>query len=434
MDEITGLPGRRVFMERLAKVARRPAVGSHCGSALLFIDLDRFKRVNKSFGHVTGNKLLACAAQRILSTVRAADVVTRRSGDEFLVLLDDVGAPRRAAGMSRRILHELSLPFSVDGVTFHISASIGVVAGVEGFANEIETLRSAEIAMYRAKDRGGNNFKIYSPALHRHELESFALEADLRLALERDALELVYQPIVELGDGRPVGYEALLRWTHPELGPVSPVRFVPVAEATGLIVPVGDWVLGAACRQIVGWQESVLDDGRYVSVNISARQLTHAHFLEGFVRTVERYGVDPQRLRVEITESVLMEDAVKARARLLKLKDMGVRILMDDFGTGYSSLSYLLSFPFDVIKIDRSFIRDLGTGSGGSRLVESIMHLAESIGLSTVAEGVETPAQRRRLMELGCGYGQGYLFSRPLAPAMVEAAAAEAGPARSAAG
>ena len=438
-DALTGLANRHLFRDRLDHAVTR-AQRSPSTFAVLFLDLDGFKIVNDTLGHQTGDELLKAVAARLRLAVRDMDTAARLGGDEFAVLLEDLGDRSDAARVAQRILSQLHAPIEVGGSSVQIGASIGIVIADgdplrETAFDPVSTdvlLRNADIAMYTAKSSGKGRYEIFEPAMHAAVIDRLELEGDLRQALQQRQFELHYQPIVTLGDSRMIGVEALLRWHHPERGMISPGTFIPVAEETGLIVPIGSWVLKEAVRQIADWTRRYPESAPLaLSVNVSARQLTHGD-LSGDVRAaLAASGLDPAQLVLEITESGLMQDIETTSTVLQAVKALGVRIAIDDFGTGYSSLSYLQHFPLDILKIDRTFVDGLVRGTQSPALVGAIIDLGRSLHLATVAEGIETDEQLSRFRELHCRYGQGFLFARPAPAAEIEAqVAARAGGSR----
>jgi diguanylate cyclase (GGDEF)-like protein/PAS domain S-box-containing protein len=405
-DALTGLPNRTLFEDRMRQVLKRRWQG-HERAALLFIDLDRFKTVNDTLGHHTGDELLKLVARRIEECVREGDTVCRPGGDEFLVLLGEVKEPTSVAHVGNKILQSVAEPYSVEGWELTVTPSIGV-AIIPDDGNDIDTLtRNADTAMYHAKDHGRNNFQFFSPEMNANAEDRLAMENDLRRALERNELELYYQPIVDVKQGRVVSAEALLRWHRPDNGLVVAGEFIEVVEQSGLILPIGEWVIGEACRQAKAW-------GMNVAVNLSGLQLRQHTFADTVARLLEESGLEPSRLELEITESVLIEDVHTNIGTIEQLYGLGVRFSIDDFGTGYSSLSYLKRFPIEHVKIDRSFIRDLVTDAGDAAIINAIIKMSASLQMSPVAEGVETDEQRDYLRDNGCTLMQGYLFGRPM--------------------
>jgi diguanylate cyclase (GGDEF)-like protein/PAS domain S-box-containing protein len=416
-DPLTGLANRALFRDR---VVHALAAGGRDGTrpAVIFLDLDDFKAVD-SLGHAAGDCLLAEVAARLLNATRGCDTVARLGGDEFAVLVATIGDATEADVVAERIVRTLARPITIGGREVVARASLGVAVATPADTAD-ELLRNADLAMYHAKGRGKGTCAHFAAEMYEAIHERVALEGDLRQAIARDEFGLAYQPIVDLATGRVVGVEALARWVHPERGAVSPARFVPVAEESGLVLPLGRSVLAAACRQAAAWHQDGADD-LYVAVNISGRQLEDPRFVDDVAAAVAGAGLDPHALLLEITEGVLMQDTAANLARLAELKALGVRLAIDDFGTGYSSLAYLQRFPVDVLKIDKSFVDGVHDGGSHEALARTIIALGRTLSLSTVAEGVERAEQRAALLALGCTLGQGYLFSRPLPAAEVGA-------------
>ena len=371
------------------------------------MDLDNFKVINDSLGHEAGDKLLVAVAERLRTCVRPQDTVARLGGDEFVALLEDLADAGTVARVADRIMDELREPFDIEGQKLHTSASIGIALGS---ASGGDLLRAADTAMYRAKENGKGRYEVFREAMHDRALEQLRLENDLRAVLEREELAVHYQPKVSLRTGKVVGLEALLRWRHPEYALLSPGDFMPLAEQTGLIVPIGRWVLLETCRQVRAWQE--IHPPLMACVNLSVRQLRQTDFV---AEILDETGLDPGSLVLEITEDAVMEDAQSAIGTLKRLKSSGIKLSIDDFGTGYSSLSYLRRLPVDYLKIDRSFVERLGEDRRNAEIVSGTITLAHSLGLEAVAEGVENAVQLERLREMGCDLAQGNHFSRPLA-------------------
>ena len=392
---------------------------------MFFLDLDAFKVVNDSLGHETGDGLLVEVADRLVACMRPGDTAARFGGDEFAVLLEDVAGADDAVGVADRIATVLSEPFELGGSEVYVSASVGVALGggpSEDVAGLEDLIRRADLAMYGAKKKGKAGHEVFDPSMNAAAHARLTLENDLRRAVERDEFKLFYQPKVRVAAVLPgagiVGVEALVRWEHPERGLVSPAEFIPVAEETGLIVPIGRWILEEACRRAIEWQGIAgTDDPFVMGVNLSARQFADKGLVEDVARILGETGLAPEALDLEITESVVMDDAPTTANILRELKALGVRLSIDDFGTGYSSLSYLKRFPVDYLKVDRSFVGNIGQAGGSSEdavIVDNIVSLARGLGLRVVAEGVETAEQLARLREMGCDLAQGYYFSRPL--------------------
>ncbi len=415
-DELTGLANRVLFRDRLHHALLRRSRSEH-GVAVLLLDLDGFKRVNDSLGHAIGDELLQAVGRRIAVTVRAGETVARLGGDEFAIVIESYAQDDQPEMLADRLLHVLRDPIDIAGREVVVGVSIGIAsATVEDDAESV--LRNADTAMYAAKAQGKACYRVFDPAMHLDAMEWLELEGDLRLALERDEFFLEFHPLMHLKSGQCKGFEALIRWMHPTRGVVSPVGFVPIAEETGLIVPIGRWVLLNACRRATQWH--VLDGpAPTVSVNLAAKQLNEESLLDDVRWALESSGLDPRRLVLEITESDVMREPEVARIKLESLKQLGIRLAIDDFGTGYSSLSYLQYFPVDELKIDRSFVKRIETGDRDAALVRTIVSLARSLNVEVVAEGVEELAQERYLRDIDCDIGQGYLYSRPLPAAEV---------------
>ena len=413
-DPLTGLPNRILFLDRLdlALVRTERREGK---VAVLFMDLDNFKVINDSLGHEVGDRVLLAVAERLENVMEAEETVARFGGDEFTVLLEDVASVSDAERVAERIAEALRAPFYLGGRERFVTTSIGIVLGTSGREPPEELLRYADAAMYRAKASGRARHAVFDPSMNEKALERLELESDLRRALEREEFRVYYQPKVSFGSGEIIAMEALVRWEHPERGLVSPARFIPAAEEIDLIVPMGRWVLEEACRQARRWHDRFTDRlPLKVCVNLSGKQLRHRALVEEVEAALQETGLDPTALDLEITESVVMEDAPSTLATLQELKELGVNLAIDDFGTGYSSFSYLRRFPVDYLKIDRSFVDGLGKDPDDTALVSGIVSLAHSLGLKVVAEGVETAEQLARLRETGCEFAQGYYFSAPL--------------------
>jgi diguanylate cyclase (GGDEF)-like protein/PAS domain S-box-containing protein len=409
-DSLTGLANRALFADRV----KHALAGCQRGDrriAVLFLDLDGFKSANDSLGHSAGDQLLMETAYRLRGCVRPGDTVARLGGDEFAVLFEAIESERAVSQVATRFIEVLSAPFEVRGQEVCISASVGYAINSPGDEAD-DLMRNADLAMYRAKATGKGRCVPFEPSMHVAVMERMALENDLRHAVERDELVLHYQPIIDLDTGAAVGVEALLRWQHPRLGLVPPGEFIAVAEESGLIVPIGRWVLEEACRQVRRWENAGAQRVR-MSVNLSARQLSAPRTAEHVARTLRQTGVEPGQLVLEITESVLVDDADRTIAKLHLLRELGVKLAIDDFGTGYSSLSYLRRLPVNVLKIDRSFVSGVGSEGDLAALSNAVVDLGRSLGMETVAEGIEELDQLVRLRAMGCSLGQGYYFSRP---------------------
>ncbi|MGB5080931.1 MAG: EAL domain-containing protein [Burkholderiales bacterium] len=411
-DELTGLANRNMFSQRLGHAIAQ-ARRDDKPLAILFLDLDRFKNINDTLGHAAGDSVLREVAKRLGECLRESDTVGRLGGDEFVVLLEAIPQPMHSAVVAQKLLAAVARPFTFEGQEFHLTASIGISAYPADSSDMEILLRNADIAMYRAKEQGKNNYQFYSARMNVHTLERMALESGLRHALDRDEFVLHYQPKVDVGSRRITSAEALLRWRHPTRGLVPPMQFIPLAEETGLIVAIGEWVLRTACAQNKSWRAQGLPPLR-IAVNLSARQFSHENLLEDVERVLNETGLDPAALELEITESMVMHDPERAAMLLGKLKTMGVGISIDDFGTGYSSLSYLKRFPIDSLKIDRSFVKDLPLDVEDAAITQAIIVMAHSLGLKVIAEGVETADQAGYLRTHGCDEAQGYYFGRPV--------------------
>ena len=411
-DDLTGLPNRVLFSQLLDQ-ALSESKFSNKQVAVLFIDLDRFKLINDTLSHDSGDKVLQLVAKRLTEAVPRRDTIARFGGDEFVVLMRDCGIPTEAADTAQKLLNAIAQPVTLEEQEFHLTASIGIAAFPNDGQSVQTILKNADVAMYRAKEHGKNNYQFYSSQMNLHSFERLVLERFLRRALEQEEFQLYYQPKIDLVTGRVTGMEALLRWMHPGMGMISPTRFIPLAEETGLIVPIGAWVLRTACAQIRTWQKQGLPALR-VAVNISARQFAHDDLHATIVRVLDETGLAPELLELEITESLTMDNPEHATMLLKKLKALGIRLAIDDFGTGYSSLGYLKRFPIDNVKIDRSFIMDIPDDEDDVAITQAVIAMSHSLRLKVIAEGVETVEHLEFLRKHGCDEAQGYLFGAPM--------------------
>lgn len=414
-DALTGLPNRALFIDHLKLTIAQSKRNKSRQFAVLFLDLDRFKVVNDSLGHIIGDQLLVGIARRLELCLREGDTVARVGGDEFTILLDDLVEENEAEFIAERIQQEVGTPFFLGGREVFTTVSIGIAPSARGYDQPDEMLRDADTAMYRAKSLGKARHEVFDEAMHALAVNLLQMETDLRRAQERNEFIIEYQPIVSLTDFRVSGFEALVRWQHPERGLISPIDFIPVAEEGGQILQIGQWVLRQACIDMRGWQERFpADPPLFVTVNLSAKQFAQPDLIEQVKESLDTSNLDPNCLKLEITESVVMDDIEKGTAMLFQLRALGVRLSIDDFGTGYSSLSYLHRFPIDTLKIDRSFVTRIVNDKENIEIVRTILMLAENLGMDVVAEGVETQEQMALLRQLSCQSGQGYFFSKPM--------------------
>ena len=414
-DLLTDLPNRRLFVERLTEAIRRTKRNASRKFAVLFLDLDRFKIINDSLGHEAGDELLVQAGKRLSICVRESDMIARLGGDEFAVLLEDLENDEAAIRTAERIQEELTRPYYLDDHEVFTSASIGIALGSHGYRNAEELLRDSDTAMYRAKAQGTAGYVVFDTKLHEQAIHRLQLENDLRRAVERQEFELYYQPIISVQTLRVVGFEALVRWNHPKKGLVPPNDFIPIAEETGLIVPMGWWILNEACTQMRRWHDELpLDTPLTISVNMSGRQFIQGDFIEKLEDSLIDTGLDGSYLKLEITETVIIENPDAVSDLLERVKDLKIELAIDDFGTGYSSFSYLHRFPFDIVKVDRSFVGTIDQDPETLEIVSAIISLSQSLGLKVTAEGVETKEQLLLLESMRCELAQGYLFAKPL--------------------
>ncbi len=428
-DSLTGLPNRALLMERIEFTIAHARRNPGYMYALLFIDLDRFKIINDSLGHLIGDRLLVAVSNLLQGCVRENDIVARLGGDEFVILLDGIKQLQDATLIGDRIQKKLRSPFELQGQSIFTSASIGIVFNSIEYSNATDLMRNADIAMYRAKDNGKARYTIFDQTMYDETLRLVELENNLRLALERNEFVMHYQPIMSLDHNSLVGFEALIRWQHPERGFISPVEFIPIAEDTGLILSIGEWLLKEACQQLQTWRQQFSSisqiDSLKMSINLASQQLQQPEFIAKLDQILLETGLDGSSLRLEITESALIEPEGNVQNTLRQIRKRNIKLSIDDFGTGYSSLSYLRRFPIDNLKIDRSFIEQMNFDSENFEIVRLIITLAKTLGMDTISEGVETQQQLSQLKILGCEFGQGYLFSKPLTPQAVELMLAE---------
>jgi diguanylate cyclase (GGDEF)-like protein/PAS domain S-box-containing protein len=421
-DTLTGLPNRALFMEILNMAIKRSKRRAAYHYAVLYLDIDRFKLVNDSLGHNVGDKLLVAFANRIQDSLREIDSLARLGGDEFVILLEDIESDEYATNVAERLQQELKRPFMVSGKEVFAPASFGVMANTKDYEHAENIIRDADSAMYHAKEKGKAQFKVFDKKLHEKAMHLLQRETDLRKAIHNNQFENHYQPIVDLKTASLVGFEALIRWNHPQLGLINPGSFISIAEETGLIIPITRLVVESACMDLQHWQEQLQDKIRLsMNVNISSKHFLMPSLLDDIQESLNKTGLPPEQLKLEITETALMEDADETVRLVHRLKDYGLQLVIDDFGTGYSSLSYLQRLPIDTLKVDRSFVSRIQNEPDGNRnIVEAIISLAHRLNMIVVAEGVETPEQYGILLEMNCQLGQGYLFSKPLAKKVVD--------------
>ncbi|MEP7049119.1 MAG: EAL domain-containing protein [Pseudomonadota bacterium] len=420
-DPLTQLPNRALFMNRLQHLFRRDGSESVRLFAVLYLDVDRFKGVNDGFGHQAGDELLKQIARRLERCVRASDTLARLGGDEFTALLEDVQSEMDATRVAEKINEELAQPFFLGEVEVFATASIGIAFSSSHYSQPEDMLRDADTAMYRAKADGRSRHQVFDVAMHERAVSRLRVETDLRRVIERGELVAFYQPVVDLETQSLRGFEALVRWQHPTRGLLTPDAFIPVAEETGMICAIGDWILSESCRQLRLWQTRYpRTPALNISVNVSTRQLAEADVPAHMHGILRQTGLDPASLSLEITETALMQNVTASANVVQRLHDMGLKIYIDDFGTGYSSLAYLQNLPIDALKIDRSFVARLDAAPAQLEIVRAIVSLAQNLGMGVIAEGVETLAQADALLALNCTRAQGFLFSRPMSAAAAE--------------
>ena len=428
-DSLTGLPNRAFLMERIRFTITHAKANPGYLYALIFIDLDRFKIINDSLGHFLGDLLLIAVSKLLQECVRENDIVARLGGDEFVILLDGINDIQDATFVGNRIQKRLQSPFELEGQSIFTSASMGIVYSSVEYNSASDLMRDADIAMYRAKDNGKGRYTIFDQTMYDENIKLVKLENNLRHALGREEFMMYYQPIISLDSNNLVGFEALIRWQHPDKGFISPGEFIPLAEDTGLILEIGEWLLKEACQQLQKWREqfafSPQVNSLKMSINLASQQLQDPGFISKLDRVLLETGLSGRFLRLEITESALIEPGGNIQSTLKQIRNRGIKLSIDDFGTGYSSLSYLRRFPIDNLKIDRSFIEQMNFDSENFEIVRLIITLAKTLGMDTISEGIETLQQLNKLKALGCEYGQGYLFSRPLDPKVIESILAE---------
>jgi diguanylate cyclase (GGDEF)-like protein len=413
-DSLTDLPNRSYFSQEVKFMLEKTKIMPGFCFAVLFLDMNRFKNVNDSLGHSMGDRLIVNVAKRLKTIVRKGDMVSRFSGDEFAILLNNIRDNEEVSRYAEMIQKKISTPFTISGKQIFTSVSIGIAVSLSDYEDSQDILRDADIAMYRAKEKG-ESYKIYDPKMHSQTVKLLQLETDLRYAVAREEFCVYYQPIIDLNSMKLKGFEALVRWNHPERGLIAPYEFIPVCEETGMIIPMTIWILRTACLQVKKWQQSSVENRNLmISVNLSGKHFAQLDLVEQIWAILSETDFNPQYLKLEITESAVMENAESAISILKELKELGIQLSIDDFGTGYSSLSYLHRFPIDTLKIDRSFVNSMTEGAENGEFVQTIITLAHTLGLGVIAEGIETINQLHQLRILDCEYGQGYLFSRPV--------------------
>jgi diguanylate cyclase (GGDEF)-like protein len=416
-DALTDLPNRALLMSRLEVAIERAQQSTTYHFAVLFLDLDQFKVINDSLGHLVGDQLLISVAQKLRCVIRATDLAARLGGDEFVILLEHIPSLETVIQLAERILADFENTIVIDGYSLFITTSIGIVWGTHAYTEASDLMRDADIALYQAKARGRGKYEIFNAEMHVQAVKRMTLEHDLRLAIEQREFIPYYQPIVDLTTGQLIGVEALIRWPHPARGFTSPTDFIPVAEETGLILPISQWVLQVACEHLATWQRQFPDmNDLRVSVNLSGQDLMQVTLVDTIQQILDQSQLPATSLTLEITESMLIENVEATIDLLEQLSHLGIRISIDDFGTGYSSLSYLYNLPADYLKIDRSFVGNMQPGDRNYKIVQAVISLSDQLRIAAIAEGIETVQQLEWLKELGCELGQGYLLSHPLAP------------------
>lgn len=420
-DKLTGLPNRKLFIEELESSLKKAHINNNFSFTVLILDLDQFKLINHSYGHLMGDNLLIQIAERLKQYLHAQDILARLGGDEFGIILNHLGNLEHTLEIVDLIKQSFARPFQLNDYEVYSSASIGITISDTKYQKVGDILRDADAALNQAKTKDKASYTIFRQEMYLEAVNRLQLDNDLRRAIERKEFELRYQPIVELNTKKITGFEALIRWEHPEKGWISPNNFIPVAEETGLIIPLSNWILNQGCQQLCKWQKlSNNYQDLIISINLSVKQFSQNNLVEKIMDTVQNLGMNHHCLKLEITESCLVKNTEEICLILNQLKALGMKLSMDDFGTGYSSLSYLHRFPFDTLKIDRSFIKDMTQSTDKLRLTQTIIHLANDFGMEVIAEGIETEKQWKKLQQLGCPYGQGYYFAKPLTAQEVE--------------
>lgn len=413
-DALTNLPNRNLFIETLKFTLEKHKQSPNYNFAILFLNLNRFKTINDSLGHSTGDRLILSVAKRLTESVKEGDLVARFSGDEFGIILGNTQGIEPIVELANHIKQKISAPFSIAGKEIFSSISIGIAFGRKDYIEAGEVLRDADIAMYHAK-ANGKGIEVFDTSMHAHALKLLQMETDLRHAIERQEMCAYFQPIIDLETLQLVGFESLIRWKHPEKGLISPGEFIPVSEDTNLIIPITLWMLRHSCEQLIRWQQQTpLNKDLFLSVNLSGKHFAQPDLVPQVRKIIVETGINPACLKLELTESAVMESPEIVISMLKELKELGVQLSIDDFGTGYSSLSYLHRFPIDTLKVDRSFVSTMEDGSENGEIVRTVISLAKTLGMNVVAEGIETVHQLHQLRILKCEYGQGYLFSIPI--------------------